>query len=84
MNIFIKAYKIESALYVHAPLDFKFLRYNVEEKNKCKDFACFHEKFSLILKIVPEAAHHNFCDFPLCHCLFLQGVPPNWMQENFS
>jgi hypothetical protein len=37
MNIFLKAYKNESALHVYAPLVFKILGCLVEMKNKYKD-----------------------------------------------
>ncbi len=40
---FFKAYTIESVLYDHAPLIFKFLECMVEEKNVHTDFACFSE-----------------------------------------
>jgi hypothetical protein len=38
MNTFLKAYKIESVLYVHVSLVFKFVGWLVKEKNKYKDF----------------------------------------------
>jgi len=34
MNIFLKAYKIESVLYVHAPLVFKFIKSLEERENE--------------------------------------------------
>ncbi len=57
MNVGCKIVGGFLVLYVHAPLDSKFLGCNVEEKIKYKYFACFNEKISLILNIVPEAAH---------------------------
>jgi hypothetical protein len=44
MGFLLKTYKVESLLYVHAPLVLTFLGCLAEEKNEHKDFACFYEK----------------------------------------
>jgi hypothetical protein len=43
MNIFFKAYKIKSVLYLHAQMVFKFFACLVLGKNQNEVLACFYE-----------------------------------------
>ncbi len=46
MNTYLKAYKIESLLSLHAQLVFQIFWLPQKEKNKFKDFAGFFEKLT--------------------------------------
>jgi hypothetical protein len=54
MNIFYDLYKIESVLYVPAPMVLKLLGCLVGEKNKFKDFASFSENLINLIRAYKE------------------------------
>jgi hypothetical protein len=75
------AYKFESVLHVQELMMFKFLGCLVEEKNKCKDFACFNENLA---KSKDWSGSRILISVPACLSVISQYFPvstPRWMQE---
>jgi hypothetical protein len=67
IKICLKAYKIESILYVYAPLVLKFLGCLVKGTNEKKYFDCFYETLT-----------NNFCiGYPLFYWLIFSLVCTN-------